>query len=59
MADVCHCGLAGKILVLELRGRGLKARYRQIHSGLDDHLKGQSSVIESYLHWQAKEPQGR
>ena len=53
-----HCGLAGSTLVLELRGRGFKPRYRQIHSGPDDHLKWQSSVIGSYPQWQAKEPQG-
>ena len=28
------------------------------HSDSDDHLKWQSSVIESYPQWQAKEPQG-
>ena len=34
-------------------------RYRQIHSGSDDHLKWLSSVIGSYPQWQVKEPQGR
>ena len=56
---VCHCGLAGNTLVLELRGRGFNPRYMQIHSGSDDHLKWRSSVIGSYPQWQVKEPQGR
>ena len=38
---------------------GFKPRYRQIHTGLDDHLEWQSSVIRPYPQWQAKEPQGR
>ena len=42
-----------------LRGSGFKPRYRQIHSGSDDHLKWRTSVIGSYPQWQAKEPQGR
>ena len=29
-----------------------------MHSGSDDHLKLQSSVIGSYPQWQVKEPQG-
>ena len=33
--------------------------HRQIHSGSDDYLKWQSSVIGSYLQCQVKEPQGR
>ena len=45
--------------MVKLRGRGFKPRYRQIYSGLDDHLKWRTSVIGPYPQWQAKEPQGR
>ena len=37
---------------------GFEPRYRRIHSGSDDHLKWQFSVIGSYPQWQTKEPQG-
>ena len=55
---ICHCGLAGNTLVEELTVRGFNPRYRQMHSGSDDHLKWRSSVIWSYPQWQVKEPQG-
>ena len=53
-----HCGLAGNPLAKELTGRGFKPRYRQTHSGSDDHLKWRFSVIGSYPKWQAKEIHG-
>ena len=53
-----HCGLVGNTLTEEHRGCGFKPRYRQMHSGLDDHLKWRSSVIGSYSQWHGKEPQG-
>ena len=43
---ICHCGLVGKTLVQELSGCGIKPKYRQIHSGLDDHLK-----LAVICHW--------
>ena len=54
---VCDGGLAGN--TEELRGCEFNPRYREIHSGSDDHIKWQSSVIGSYPQWQVKEPQGR
>ena len=58
MFGVPFCGLVGNTVVLEHRGRGFKPRYRQIHTGSDDHLKWQPSVIGPYPQWQAKEPRG-
>ena len=51
-------GLAGSTRAWDQRGSGFNPRYRQIHCGLDDHLKWQSYVIGSYPQWQVKEFHG-
>ena len=44
----CHCGLVGNTSAQEHRGCLFDPRYRQIHSGSDDHLKWWSPVIGYY-----------
>ena len=53
MLVVCHYGLMGNKLLIEHEGHGFYPRYRQIHSGSDDHLKLQSPVVGSCLQYQA------
>ena len=55
---ICHCALVENIHAYEHRGHRFKTRYRQIHSGSDDHLKCQTSLIGSF-HICSSELQGR
>ena len=43
----CHYSLVGNAPTLEHGGHVFKPRYRQIHSGLNDHFNWRSSVIWS------------
>ena len=51
---ICHCGLVDNTHNWKHRG----PRYKQIHRGLDDHLKWRSSVIRLYPQWHVTNTSG-